>query len=327
MANNITKAFYNTVLCQTFSPCGNYFVAGDIYGKISIFHLSKLIDPDVKLSKEEQTPKYSFVVEADIQINALLSTDIYLIVGTVGEIKAYLWKTIKTSKSISCSWSIDIPNIKDGLDKPDVNCLYFNDDKGILLAGCGDNLIYVFQIETRKHLKVLSAHTDYIHALCGSGNDLISGGEDGLVCIWDIRNYKGVNRIQPYLNSDIDRSDLGKWIGAVGFNEDFLICGGGPRLSLWHFRSLNHSTIFPIEDRGIHVAEIYQDKIFAGGRTPFLYQMSFNGDIIAEIPTSAVTTYSVIHQEEPYKALCIAGSSRKIDVCSNFIYRDLVLTI
>ncbi|KAL3270105.1 hypothetical protein HHI36_009163 [Cryptolaemus montrouzieri] len=327
MTTNSIKAFYNTILCQTFSPCGNYFVAGDIYGKISVFHLSRLINLDVKLSKEEQFPKYSFVIDPNIQINSLISTDTFLIVGTVGEIRAYLWKSIKTSKSVNCVWSIDIPNIKDGLDKPDVNCLYFIKDKDLLLAGCGDNNIYVYQIETRKVLKVLSEHTDYIHDLTVLGNDLISGGEDGLVCIWDLRDYKRINTIQPYLNNDIDRPELGKWIGAVGYNEDYLICGGGPRLSLWHFRSLNHSTIFPIEDKGIHIAEIYQDKIFAGGRSPYFYQMCFNGDIIAEIPTSGVTTYSAIHQEEPYKALCIAGSSRKIDVCSNFIYRDLVLTV
>ncbi|XP_044754172.1 THO complex subunit 6 homolog [Coccinella septempunctata] len=327
MTNYHLKKFYNTILCQAFSPCGNYFVAGDIYGKISVFHLSKLINPDVKLSKDEQFPKCTFEVCPNMQINSLLSTETYLIVGAVGEIKAYLWKNIKTSKNVSCAWSIDIPNDKGGLDKPDVNSLYFLHERDLLLAGCGDNNIYAFQIETRKPVKTLSGHSDYVHCLCGLGNDLISGSEDGSVCIWDIRENKKRNQIHPYMNDEINRPDLGKWIGAVGYNEDFLICGGGPRLSLWHFRSLNHSTIFPIEDKGIHVAEIYQDKVFAGGRSEYFYQLSFNGNIIAEIPTSGVTTYSMIHQEEPYKALCIAGSSPKIDVCSNFVYRDLVLTV
>lgn len=85
--------------------------------------------------------------------------------------------------------------------------------------------------------------------------------------------------------------------------------------------------MFPIADQGIHVAEIYQDKIFAGGRSPFFYQMSFNGDIVTEIPTSPVTTYSAVHQDDPYQALCIAGSSPKIDVCSNFIYKNLQLSL
>lgn len=69
------------------------------------------------------------------------------------------------------------------------------------------------------------------------------------------------------------------------------------------------------------------DKIFAGGRSRLFYQMSFIGDIISEIPTSAVTTYSAIHQEEPYKLLSIAGSSPKIDICSNFMYKNQTLTL
>lgn len=105
------------------------------------------------------------------------------------------------------------------------------------------------------------------------------------------------------------------------------LCGGGPRLSLWHFRSLNNSTVFPIDDQGIHVAQFWEDAVLAGGRANLFYKMNFNGDIISEIPTSSVTVYSAVHQEEPFKALCLAGSSPKIDVCSNFNYRDQVLSL
>lgn len=105
------------------------------------------------------------------------------------------------------------------------------------------------------------------------------------------------------------------------------MCGGGPKLSLWHFRSLTPSTIFPIDDKGIHVAEVLEDKVIAGGRSKSFYSMIFNGNIVSEIPTSCVTVYSAVHQQNPYKALCIAGSSPKIDVCSNFNYADQVLNL
>lgn len=98
-------------------------------------------------------------------------------------------------------------------------------------------------------------------------------------------------------------------------------------MSLWHFRSLNVSTIFPLNDKGIHIAEFYKDNVLAGGRTNTFYKMTFNGDTVSEIPTSSVSSYSVVHQEEPFKALCIAGSSPKIDVCTNFAYKDLVLSL
>lgn len=31
------KLLYNTVLSQTFSPDGNYLLAGNIYGDVSVF--------------------------------------------------------------------------------------------------------------------------------------------------------------------------------------------------------------------------------------------------------------------------------------------------
>lgn len=142
-----------------------------------------------------------------------------------------------------------------------------------------------------------------------------------------MREKSPVNKIIPHDNDKVGRTDLGKWIGAVSLNEDWLLCGGGPRLSLWHFRSLNVSTIFPLNDKGIHVAELYKDNVLAGGRINTFYRMTFNGDTISEIPTSSVSTYSVVHQEEPFKALCVAGSSPKIDVCTNFAYKDLVLSL
>ncbi|KAJ8930726.1 hypothetical protein NQ314_016455 [Rhamnusium bicolor] len=327
MVNKLNKAFYNTVLSQAFSPCGNYLVLGDIYGVLSIFHLSKIIQPESNLSKEELTPKNRITVKEDLQVNSLLTTQTHLIVGGVGVIYAYLWKNIKNSKNVQSVWTIDIPNHRDTFDKTDVNCLLYNDDTGHIYAGCGDNSIYVFDIESRKILKTLSKHKDYIHCLTTNGNDLISGGEDGLVNIWDMRTYKISNKIEPYRDDKVVRPELGNWIGAVSSNEDYLLCGGGTRVSLWHYRFLTNSTVFPIDDKGIHVAEIYNDKIFAGGRSRLFYQMSFVGDIISEIATSAVTTYSAIHQEQPFPVLSIAGSSPKIDICSNFMYKNQQLSL
>ncbi|XP_018562227.1 THO complex subunit 6 isoform X2 [Anoplophora glabripennis] len=295
--------------------------------KLPYYSLSKIVHPENNLSKEELTPKNRFTVKDGLPINSLLTTQSHLIVGGVGEIFAYQWKSVKTSKNVQPVWSIDIPGQKGIFDKTDVNCLLYNEDTGHVYAGCGDNNIYVFEIESRKLLKTLSKHKDFIHCLTINGNDIISGGEDGLVNIWDLRTYKVSNKIEPHLNDKVVRAEIGHWIGAVSSNEDYVLCGGGPRLSLWHCRFLSNSTIFPIDDKGIHVAEIFNDKILAGGRSRLFYQMTFIGDIISKIPTSAVTTYSAIHQEEPFQLLSIAGSSPKIDICNNFMYKNQQLSL
>lgn len=84
----------------------------------------------------------------------------------MGEIFAYNWKNIKSNKKPSCVWSIEIPNVKDIFDKPDINALIFNEDDGALYVGCGDNNVYIFNIETRETIKTFKGHTNYVHSLC-----------------------------------------------------------------------------------------------------------------------------------------------------------------
>ncbi|XP_050307298.1 THO complex subunit 6 [Anthonomus grandis grandis] len=329
MVNKLNKDFYNSVLAQAFSPCGHFLIAGDIYGNLSIFNLAKVIKSEGTVTKEELLPKSKITVCPDLQINSLLATENHLLVGGYGEIYAYSWKTIKGSnRNVKPTWSIEIPSDQDELNRAEVNSLLFEESSANIYAGCGDNKIYIFNLESRKPIKTLTGHTDYVHSICKNGNNnILSGGEDGLVNIWDLRINKAVEKLIPHQNSQIARHNLGKWIGAVDSNEDYIVCGGGPRLSLFHSRFLSNSTIFPIDDQGIHVTEIQDDKVFAGGRSKLFYQASFNGSIITEIPTSGATVYSAVRQETPFKIMAIAGSSPKIDISLNFMYKDQQLSL
>ncbi|XP_066141317.1 THO complex subunit 6 homolog isoform X2 [Euwallacea fornicatus] len=328
MVNKLNKDYYNTVLSQVFSPCGNFLIVGDIYGTLSVFNLLIIGNPEGNITKDELIPRNRIIVKQGHQINSLISTPNHLLVGAYGEIHAYLWKNIKgLNKSVNPAWSIELSSGQDDFNKAEVNAMVFDQELGVIYAGCGDQNIYAINIENRKILKTLSSHSDYIYCLCKNNNNLLSSGEDGVVNIWDTRINKVTEKIEPHLNSKVSRTEVGKWIGAIDCNNDYIVCGGGPRLTLYHYRFLTNSTIFPIDDKGIHVAQIYEDKVFGGGRSKLFYQASFNGDIVTEIPTSGPTTYSVVIEEEPHKIMCIAGSSPKIDISLNFMYIDQQLSL
>lgn len=169
---------------------------------------------------------------------------------------------------------------------------------------------------------------------------------------------ENINVLQPYLVEKIARPKLGKWIGAVDFSEDWLVrrkkiaqnylrrtkiifthvhvcsvlcffchklCGGGPSLSLWHLRTMEPATVFNLPDQGIHDAKIFEDRVITGGTIPHVYHLNYQGEVVAEVPTSSNTVYSIVYQETPQNLLSIAGSSNNIDICTNFNYRELIL--
>ncbi|KAJ8676208.1 hypothetical protein QAD02_011994 [Eretmocerus hayati] len=324
--NANSKLFYNTVLCQTFSADGQYLIAGNIYGDISVYNLSSVLGPK-RAENEVLGPTYQFKAYPDQQVQSMLTTSNFLVTGTCGEISGWDWKIVTSSKAskIKPSWVVQIPMKKDSLEKADVNCMIYSKENHIVYAGCGDNKVHIINLDNGKIVGSLSGHTDFIHSIALSGQQLASGGEDGTVRLWDLKNRENTNILQPHLDDKVARPKLGKWIGAVDFTEDWLLCGGGPKLSLWHVRTMEAATVFNLPDEGIHVADIYEERIIVGGTMPYLHHVTYQDVPLAKIPVSSNTVYNIAYQEQPRKILSIGGSSNNIDVCTNFNYREMVL--
>lgn len=117
------------------------------------------------MTKQDQLPVNSFVVQQDVQINSLLTTQKHLIVGAFGEIFGYTWKAVKSSKDAKPSWKIELPNAKDSFDKTEVNCMLMEKKSPQFYVGCGDNNIYMFNVEGGKLVRTLSGHSNYVHCI------------------------------------------------------------------------------------------------------------------------------------------------------------------
>lgn len=153
---------------------------------------------------------------------------------------------------------------------------------------------------------------------------MVSASEDGSIRIWDQREKEAVHKLEPYKNDKINRPQFGKWQGTATISKDWVICGGGPRLTLFHMRTLQPTSIFSFP-KELHVTDFVNDNILAGGEINSLFQYKINGDIVSEIKTSG-PVWSAVWQTSPFSIMTIAGSSNNIDVCTNnFTYKENAL--
>ncbi|XP_015929211.1 THO complex subunit 6 homolog [Parasteatoda tepidariorum] len=326
------KQYYTNIYSVAYSSCGHYLVAGNTYGDIAIFNLSPYLEKDDSEQFEElhKYPYYKFKAH-DAPIYSIVSNKQLIISGGVAELKVWKWSDVKKKNAKSC-WSFTIPQ-GDSLVKPEINAMVLSkkDDNGLLYVGCGNSKLYCLDVEKQTLLFVLEGHTDSINCidLGNSGQECVSGSEDGSMRLWDAR--KGGNAIhvlEPYKHNLVNRPEQGKWIGCVGFDssDDWLVCGGAPTLGVWHIRSLAPST--RLEKPGIlsYVALFHEDTIISGGSEPFINHWSLDGKLNIEVPSSSSNIFTIgVNSSPTQQILASAGSNYKIDLCTDFRYKDVAL--
>jgi len=326
------KQYYTTIFSVAYSTCGYYLAAASNYGTIAIFNLTSHLDNNelMEMDDPQTNAFYKFSAHSSA-IYALVSTKKFLISGSIGEIKAWKWTDLKR-KEAKVVWTYYIPQ-GENLTKPEVNCMVLGskDDESTMYVGCGDNKVYCLDIEKQSLKFTLEGHTDYVHCidLGSSGQECISGSEDGSVRMWDARKGGGaVHIIEPCKHSIADRPEIGKWIGCVAYDssDDWLACGGAPALCVWHIRSLSPSTQLLKPQATSSVVHFYDDGILSAGSEACINHWSLDGNLQIEVPTSATNIFSVGVSSTPtQQILSAAGSSYKIDVCTDFRYRDFSL--
>jgi THO complex subunit 6 len=154
---------------------------------------------------------------------------------------------------------------------------------------------------------------------------VVSASEDGTVNFWDQREKNVSFTLEPHKNANINRQNFGHWVGSASISSEWVATGGGPRLALYHLRNRQPFQIFDFP-KEIHVTSFIDDNLLAGGETNILAQYSLAGETISEIITSGPSILSVAWQKTPNcKILTACGASNKIDVTTNFNYKDTTL--
>ena len=136
--------------------------------------------------------------------------------------------------------------------------------------------------------------------------------------------------IEPYKNEMCARPKFGKWLGCVAMDtaDDWLVCGGGPSLSLWHLRSLTATAVFDTPGTCQKCVMFHDDSIISAGSKGVVNHWSVNGERRMEIPCTPTSVFSLSfnYTSNSYKVLSATGNSSKVDIFTNFGYKAFSFT-
>ncbi|TWW70492.1 THO complex subunit 6 homolog [Takifugu flavidus] len=318
------ELLHMSVFSQSFSPCGRFLATGNNYGQIALFSLAAALSPDA--TGLSHKPVLTFTAHEG-PVFCLLSTDTHLVSAGNGEISSWSWSEL-IKKHVKSVWT-KRPNYRSSLEIPEINSMILNSRDNSLIVGAGDNNIHVLDLEHGTFKSVLQGHTDYVHCVSVREREaeILSGGEDGAVRIWDSRTAQSVHCIEVYKYESCARPQYGKWISCLATDSDWMLCGGGPSLSLWHLRSLSPTSVFPLTGCQRQAA-FHQDMILAIGDGPFVSHCLLGGDIKAEIPCTpkSLNSLQLNTNSTEHRVLTVGGSSHHIDVFTNLSYRAFSLS-
>nr|XP_015195071.1 PREDICTED: THO complex subunit 6 homolog [Lepisosteus oculatus] len=309
------ELLHMSVFSQSFSPCSRFLAAGNNYGEIAIFSLCSALSPEA--TESSQRPILTF---KGTPCASLTHRDCCL----------QEWEFCNSVEVFlpNPGLSLSLPG-RSSLEIPEINAMVINPRDNSLLVGGGDNNIHIMDLESGAFKMVMQGHTDYIHCLSlrEREGEVLSGGEDGSVRVWDPRSGSSVHCIEVYKYEDCARPQYGKWISCLTTDSDWMLCGGGPSLSLWHLRSITPTTVFPLSGCQRDAA-FYQDLILSVGDSAFLSHCQLNGEPRAHIPCTPQSLYTLglNTRSSEHRVLTVGGSSGQIDVFTNFSYRAFSLS-
>ncbi|CAA0385217.1 unnamed protein product [Arabidopsis thaliana] len=182
---------YRSVTCLVFSGDDSLLVSGSQDGSIRVWSLIRLFD-------DFQRQQGNTLYEHNFNEHTMSVTDIVIDYGGCNAV------IISSSEDRTCKvWSLSRGKLLKNIIFPSViNALALDPGGCVFYAGARDSKIYIGAINATSEYgtQVLGSVSEKGKAItclayCADGNLLISGSEDGVVCVWDPKSLRHVRTL------------------------------------------------------------------------------------------------------------------------------------
>eukprot|EP01112_Ceratiomyxa_fruticulosa_P016542 TRINITY_DN5013_c0_g1_i1.p1 TRINITY_DN5013_c0_g1~~TRINITY_DN5013_c0_g1_i1.p1 ORF type:complete len:386 (-),score=63.32 TRINITY_DN5013_c0_g1_i1:109-1200(-) len=341
--NQIISSIYEReviVYCTVFSLDGNYMIAGTNFGSLCVYNLSTSLSQ----LPYTRTPIFSFQAHEGPIYCLSFTNDRILLSGADEEIRGWNWKEIEESiqrgkGSVKHVFELIPKHIESSRSSvslvTETNGMAFDSFHNALWSVGGDKYGYLWDVETRQCTGVLKGHTDYLHCVTLGKTSFqpITGSEDGTVKIWDPKTLQSTGTLEPYKialppTHSVPPMDIssGKWVGAVGLNDDetWLVCGGGFKgLHVFHLPTLSLSRTLPSVGNTQSLCFDEQDgRLISVGNSKYVYHWNLDGRLERKVSTTSgptsLWTASINNYSQKNRILVAGGASQNINVFINW---------
>jgi len=215
-----------------------------------------------------------------------------------------------------------------GSSAPETNAVAWLPQGGGLAAAHGDGQVAVYSLETGQRTASLAGHPGgSMTVVATKSNTLVSGGDDSVVRMWDVRTQKAVRSFLPFTGESTATGTM-KASGALPLvncldvdpSETWMVCGGTCHyLTLWHLGSGTLTAALPTA-APVQCALFDDTQIVSGGSEGYVSFWSHNGKLVARPPTECPSVYTLASNaacSTPVpmpKALLAGGQGPAIDV-------------
>ncbi|XP_047309155.1 THO complex subunit 6 isoform X2 [Impatiens glandulifera] len=334
------RTVFRTAFAPSFNPNPDIIVAATSGGSIATYSISSCLSPQTSsfggqnfcslliaeprcLIQGHCGPTYDVKFYGDGDDALLFSC------GDDGRIRGWRWRELSETTEAHIHLQDDINPILDLVNPqhkgpwgalspiPENNAIAVDTRSRSIFAAAGDSCAYCWDVEKGEVKMVFKGHSDYLHCILthNSGNQIITGSEDGTARLWDCRTGKCIQVIDPGMDKKLN--GLFPFMSSIALDnsENWLVCGNGRTLTMWSLLARECITRIST-NASIQDLMFTNNQVLAAGADPLLTRYDMNGSILSQIQCAPQSVFSI--SSHPSGVTAVAGYGGLVDVISPF---------